>query len=244
MKETRESLEREFFTRIPKARKSNPMWRAIFHLMYKAHQAARPGKKLLNIYSSWDLSGNREGVYQEKFFNECDYETIDYKEDGFVDEKNPHKKNRHLLPFPDAHFDIVVTTKYIMEHISEPETVVREIRRVLKPGGQAFLVAAHVRRQHQAPYDFFRYTEYGLRHLFQKAGFSSVEITPSNGCMVTLAEYAYFLQRGLNIPKWLERTMDKADYWIIQPVAFFLDRFDNGYGRDMALYFLVHAKVE
>lgn len=240
--QTKEALEQEFFTRIPKVRKSNPMWRSIFNFMYEASVAARPGKKLLNIYSSWDLSGNREEVYQEKFFNECDYTTIDYKEDGFVDEKNPHK-GKHILPFPDARFDVVVTTKYIMEHISEPETVVREIRRVLKPEGEAFLVAAHVRRQHQAPYDFYRYTEYGLQHLFKKAGFTVVEISPTNGCMVTLAEYAYFLQRGLNIPKWLEKTFDKIDYWIIQPAAFFLDRFDNGYGRDMSLYFLVRAKV-
>ena len=240
--QTKESLEHEFFTRIPKVRKSNPMWRAIFEFFYKAHIAARPGKNLLNIYSSWDLSGNREEVYREQFFNECEYETIDYKEDGFVDAKNPNKE-KHKLPFPDAHFDIIVTTKYIMEHISEPQAVVNEMRRVLKPGGEAFVVAAHVRRQHQAPYDFFRYTEYGLQHLFKKAGFHSVEIVPTNGCMVTLAEYAYFLQRGLNIPKWLERVFDKADYWIIQPVAFFLDRFDNGYGRDMSLYFLVRAKV-
>ena len=240
--QTRESLEREFFLRIPKVRRSNPMWQSIFEFLYKAHQQARPGKKLLNVYSSWDLSGNREEIYREKFFNECDYETIDYKEDGFIDPKNPNKP-KHVLPFPDAHFDLIVTTKYIMEHISEPETVVRELRRVLKPGGEAFVVAAHVRRQHQAPYDFFRYTEYGLQHLFKKAGFRTVEIAPTNGCMVTLAEYVYFFQRGLKIPKWLEKGFDKIDYWIVQPTAFFLDRFDNGYGRDMSLYFLVRAKV-
>ena len=42
----REALEKEFFSRIPKARKINPQYRGFFDLMYQAHEAARPGKRL------------------------------------------------------------------------------------------------------------------------------------------------------------------------------------------------------
>ena len=239
---SRDVLEKEFFTHVPKARKINPIYRGFFDIMYQAHVAARPGKKLLNIYASWDLSGERENLYREKFFNECEYAAIDYRNDAFIDPHNSQKP-RHAIPYPDSTFDIIVTTKYIMEHISEPEAVVREFRRVLKPGGEVFAIAPHVRRQHQPPWDFYRYTEYALDHLFKKAGFSEVVLTPTNGFMAVVGYYGYFFQRGLGAPKWVERIFDWMHEWILEPVCYSLDRLDKGYGRDMTLYFLIRAKV-
>ncbi len=239
--ETKESLKKEFFTRVPKAREANPVFRKIFEFMYQAHEAARPGTRALNIFSSQDFSGNREEVYREKFFNECEYEAVDFWEDKFV--LNEQKDiEKHTLPFPDNHFDVLVTTKVIMEHISEPERAIREFSRILKPGGQAFIIAPLVRRQHQKPYDYFRYTEFALQHLFKKAGFKEIILTPTNGGVVTLSAYAYFFQREIPMPKFLVKFFDWFHSWIIEPVAFYLDRFDNGYGRDLSLYFLVHAK--
>ena len=252
MKTKRDELEKEFFARIPKARKIDPFFRAIFDFMYQAHIVARRGTRLLNIYTSQDFAGNREEVYREKFFAVCEYEGVDFWHDTFIREGSGQKmperpedipeNQRHTLPFSDQHFDVLVTTKYIMEHVSEPEKVVREFHRVLKPGGEAFVAAAHVRRQHQKPYDYFRYTEFGLEYLFKKAGFSQIHITPTNGAMGTFGMYAYFFVRGLGLPRWMERLLDSLDYWMIRPFFFLLDRLDNGYGRDLTQYFLVRAR--
>src|SRR5262245_52187618 len=232
----KESLKAAFFRRIPKARKHNPVFQGIFELMYEAYVEARPGTKVLNIYSSEDFSGAREEVYRQEFFANCDYEAIDFWKDRFTsqDDGRPHQ-----LSYKTDEFNVLVTTKVILEHISEPEHIIKEFFRVLKPGGLAFVVAPLVRRQHQKPYDYFRFTEFGLEYLFRKAGFTEIRLTPTNGGIYTLASYAYFFQRELPLPRWVARMCDWLNYWLIEPAAFFLDRFDNGYGRDLSLYFLV-----
>ena len=57
----------------------------------------------------------------------------------------------------------------------------REISRVLKPGGTLLLVAPHEWEVHQAPHDFFRYTRHGLDYLLQRAGFDVSSIAPAGG---------------------------------------------------------------
>lgn len=42
------------------------------------------------------------------------------------------------LPFEDGHFEVIISN-HVMEHIPDDETFLRELRRVLKPGGQIFL---------------------------------------------------------------------------------------------------------
>lgn len=43
------------------------------------------------------------------------------------------------LPFPDASFDLVFS-RWVFEHLPEPERVVHEIARVLRPGGRAVVI--------------------------------------------------------------------------------------------------------
>jgi SAM-dependent methyltransferase len=239
--EKKETLEHEFFTRIPKARKINPVFRGIFDLMYQAHIKAKPGSRVLNIYSSADLSGKREEVYRDFFFKDCDMENMDFWEDSFKYDGVTHE-NRHKLPFPDNHFDVVVTTKVIMEHSTEPSDVMKEFCRVLKRGGEAFIVAPHIRRQHQKPYDYFRFTEFALAYLAKKAGFVKWDIATTDGYFYTIAAHGYFFERSITMPKFLENFFDFLYQWLWEPFWFFLHRFDNGYGRDFACYFLLRAE--
>jgi len=53
-----------------------------------------------------------------------------------------HEADAEALPFDDESFDAVVSS-FVVHHLARPETVFREVRRVLKPGGRfAFAVFA------------------------------------------------------------------------------------------------------
>lgn len=45
--------------------------------------------------------------------------------------------NAWELPFPDNSFDVIISTQ-VLEHTEKVEQTVREIQRVVKPGGQIF----------------------------------------------------------------------------------------------------------
>lgn len=73
------------------------------------------------------------------------------------------------LPFRDSSFDGVVCLE-VLEHVMDPAKVLTEISRVLKPGARAWVSMPFLYPLHDAPFDFQRYTEYGLRRDMQRAG--------------------------------------------------------------------------
>jgi SAM-dependent methyltransferase len=89
------------------------------------------------------------------------------------------------IPLSDHSADLVICTE-TLEHTKEPLFVVREIYRITKPGGKVILTTPMVWPVHEAPYDFFRYTNFGLAYLFEEAGFSSVSVHASNGYAYTM----------------------------------------------------------
>jgi SAM-dependent methyltransferase len=91
------------------------------------------------------------------------------------------------LPFKDNSFDAVLCTQ-VLEHINLPGDFVKELYRVLKPGGNLYLTAPQGFKEHQLPYDFFRYTSYGLRFLFEQAGFDIEYINPMGGFFFFLSD--------------------------------------------------------
>lgn len=77
------------------------------------------------------------------------------------------------IPFEDAYFDSVLSSE-VFEHIFNLPDVLAEIARVVKPGGKLLISIPFVWEEHEAPYDFARYTSFGISHLLQEAGFEVV----------------------------------------------------------------------
>ncbi|MBI2055923.1 MAG: class I SAM-dependent methyltransferase [Candidatus Sungbacteria bacterium] len=215
--------------------------RAILGMVYNAYEftKARSGVQVLNLYASRDDSGFRENVYKP-LFSHAEYCGVDMWQDKFIYE-GKKLADSHTLPFADNTFDAVMTTKVLLEHVSEPELTLREIKRVLKPGGEAFLLAPFITIAHQAPYDFFRYTEYGLRHLFKKTGFDVVSLERSNSdFMTTMDARAMFSSMGI-LPWAARRMIAVYTKHIRYPIARFLDRFIPNQGR-FTKYYICRVK--
>lgn len=78
------------------------------------------------------------------------------------------------LPLADGSVDNVLCNQ-VLEHVFEPTAFLSELRRVLRPGGQLVVTVPFVWDEHEQPYDFARYSSFGLRYLATKCGFEVAE---------------------------------------------------------------------
>lgn len=74
------------------------------------------------------------------------------------------------FPFEDASFNSVVCNQ-VLEHVFNPDEFVAELRRVLAPNGRLLLTVPFVWDEHEQPWDYARYSSYGLRALLERHGF-------------------------------------------------------------------------
>lgn len=78
-----------------------------------------------------------------------------------------------IFPLSDGSFDGVLCSQ-VLEHVFTPDAFLAEIRRVLRPGGVLVLAVPFMWDEHEQPWDFGRYTTFGLRALVERSGFEVV----------------------------------------------------------------------
>ena len=81
------------------------------------------------------------------------------------------------LPFKDNSIDVVMNLA-VLEHVPDPQTVVLEIYRVLKPGGKIFTFFPFIQGFHASPHDYSRVTREGMKVLHE----DFKELKVMNGC--------------------------------------------------------------
>jgi SAM-dependent methyltransferase len=77
------------------------------------------------------------------------------------------------IPFADASFDSVFSSE-VFEHVFNLPDALRELNRVLKPGGLLLATCPFAICEHEVPNDYARYTSYGLRYLLREHGLEMV----------------------------------------------------------------------
>lgn len=92
----------------------------------------------------------------------------------------------HALPFKDKTFNFVLATE-LLEHTKDPQKVINEIWRVLKPNGKLILTTRFIFPLHDTPNDYYRYTKYGLKQLLREWYISEIkEETDTIGTIAVL----------------------------------------------------------
>ena len=84
------------------------------------------------------------------------------------------------LPIKNKSIDTIVCTG-VIEHVCDPDSAVKEIYRVLKSGGCAFMETPFMQTHHASPKDFYRWTPDGLHHLFYNFKLDEFYVTAGPG---------------------------------------------------------------
>jgi SAM-dependent methyltransferase len=134
----------------------------------------------------------------------------------------------HDLPFVDACFDAVIC-QAVLEHVLDPQRVVQEIRRVLRPGGFVYSEIPFMQQVHEGAYDFARFTHVGHRHLFRY--FDEIRSGTTGGPGMALAwSCRYFAMSFVSRSRPARAAIDVA----VSMLTFWLKHFDSLLARKPA----------
>jgi SAM-dependent methyltransferase len=86
------------------------------------------------------------------------------------------------LPLLDGSMDAVLCFE-VLEHVRDHQRALREFSRVLKPDGALLMSMPFMYPVHDAPHDYQRLTEYGLRRDLAEAGFEVVRLARSGNAI-------------------------------------------------------------
>lgn len=92
-----------------------------------------------------------------------------------------------VIPFPDCHFDGIVTFE-TLEHVFTLDAILKELYRVLRPDGLLLVSVPFAWDEHEVPYDFARYTSFGLAHVLKIGGFEVIEIYKTNTFVLAVSQ--------------------------------------------------------
>ena len=221
-------------------------------------------RKLYNwvIYDNWDkwlieYSKYYKGIlvdlgcadtpYKKFFLNYADeYIGVDWI-------NTLHKSNADVVSNLNKKIDLsnnyadTIISLSVMEHLCEPQVFLNESFRILKDDGVMILQVPWMWWIHEAPYDYFRYTPYGLKYMFEKAGFENIHIQPTTGFFTM-----WILKMNYFSLKWIKgsgfrKTLTKAcliPIWYAgQKLAPLLDNMHHGWSLETCGFFVVASKM-
>lgn len=162
----------------PRYRTGYTVTRNFVDTFLHAHVAQLSGKVL-------DVGGKKQhkaGYFNiEDYLSDVEYLNVD------ADSKPDYLCSANDMPMADASYDGAMFAE-VLEHLENPDGALREIARVIKPGGTLLLTVPFLFGLHEEPHDFQRWTEYRLNKELLKHGFDNIEIVRLGGVYAVLAD--------------------------------------------------------
>ena len=126
------------------------------------------------------------------------------------------------MPFENNTFESAIGTE-VLEHCPNPEIILKEIYRVLKPGGVFLFTVPFLWNLHEVPHDEYRYTPFSLERHLKNSGFRDVAIKATGGWHASMAQML-----GL----WIRRSPMKHKKrqllsWLVKPAIKYLITLDK-----------------
>lgn len=186
-----------------------------------AHAAAAPLKRHLDVGAG---AGQLIELFRQRFQTEsfaCDYTDKLMKLPGQkVDIAN---LNSEKLPYPGASFDLVTATE-VVEHLENHRDVLRELHRVLKPGGLCILTTPNILNLNSR----LRFLWFGYWNLFGPLPVKHGSLYSTGGHINPISYFylahslmdAGFTDVKLRVDKFQRSAVPKLLFWFV-PIKIF-----------------------
>jgi len=144
------------------------------------------------------------------------------------------------LPFEDNSIDAVICES-LLEHVKDPQVVINQIYRVLKPGGMIYISTPFIIPFHSSPYDFYRWTDAGLRELLKDFQEQELKILigPTNALTYILREWlALAMSFNINILRQAWVLFFMVIFAPINLLDYIFSRFNTAKDISLAFYYI------
>ena len=126
------------------------------------------------------------------------------------------------MPFENNTFESAFGTE-VLEHCPNPEIILKEIYRVLKPGGVFLFTVPFLWNLHEVPHDEYRYTPFSLERHLKNSGFRDVTIKATGGWHASMAQML-----GLWVRRSPMRHIKRQLLsWLVKPAIKYLITLDK-----------------
>ena len=203
---------------LSKKIKSNLHFNIKFWFLVHPFYFARRALYKCFVKYSLKLSGNLIDIgcgskpYKELFKNCQNYVGLEIENDN--EEQNAeYVYDGGKFPFENESFDSAICSQ-VLEHVFEPNTFISEINRVLKKDSLIILTVPFSWDEHEQPYDYARYTSFGLKYILEKHNFEVLE-------QVKLCNNLSIIAQIINCYFYKELYHNKNNFMILISVPIF-----------------------
>jgi SAM-dependent methyltransferase len=113
------------------------------------------------------------------------------------------------VPLSDGSIDTILSSQ-VLEHVYDFQSYLLSCARLLRPAGRLIISVPMHWRHHEVPFDYWRFTRYGLEKSLESAGFTVLDLCPCGGVYSLLGQvYLDHLSARARLPAFLTRVINR-----------------------------------